>query len=540
LDNARSFFKYANKRLKHRDGIGPLASGSELVTDPPKQASVFQHYFGSVFTTTPLALPRLQRDNQIESPPLVFSAALVECKLSSLKPKASITPDGLPPILFKRLAGVLSEPLSLLFTRSLAEGEVPTAFRLSVVTPVFKKGDRKKPSNYRPVSQGSVMCLVMEKLIVDYLNGFLRSTSRLDPNQHGFTRGRSTCTQLLGVIQDWGEARARGQKVHCIYFDFSRAFDKVDHDLLILKLTSLGVRDTVVKWCKAYLRDRQFAVKVGNSFSSSSPCPSGVPQGSAAGPLFWAIYVLDIKDYIPEGVTYKLYADDLKIYVNVDSVGRCDLLQTAIDGVARWSIENGMEISVPKCACLKVGRGDFVYTLNGEIIPEVRTVRDLGVLVSNDLKFREHVAQVSRSASVICNLALRSFIVNKPEFYIKIYNALIIPKLLYCSAIWSPSLACDIELLEKVRGRFVRLVSERCVTDRESIVIPSVMDIHREADLNAVKRIFSSGEQGHFFNIVNNNLRGGPSIRSKCVAPTNIVNNLFSWRVISQDRPFIA
>ena len=199
---------------------------------------------------------------------------------------------------------------------------------------------------------------------------------------------------------------------------------------------------------------------------------------------------------------------------------------------------------MPKCATLKVGRSDFDYKLNGESIPEVRRMRDLGVLVTNDLKFREHTTHVVRSASVICNLALRSFIVKNVDFYIKLYNTLIVPRFLYCSAVWSPSLACDIALLEKVRRRFIRLVSNRCNISPSDVALPHIVDVHREADHRVLQRIFNAGEESKFFNIVNNNgLRAGPwSIRTKCVAPTNVINNLFpSWttRVVRQDRPFI-
>lgn len=461
--------------------------------------------------------------------------------MKGLKPKCSITPDGLPPILFKKLASVLCVPISMIFTRSLAESEVPDEFRQTIVTPIFKKGNRKLVNNYRPVAQGTVMCLLMEKLVIEYLEQFLRGTNQLDSHQHGFCKGRSTETQLLEVIQDWGEARARRRQIHCIYFDFSKAFDKVDHIRLLSKLRVLGIRSSVVGWCEAYLRSRNFVVKVDNSFSTSSPCPSGVPQGSALGPLLWTLYVLDIKDKIPVGVTYKLYADDLKIYVDVSDSqdDKCILLQKAADCVSDWAAENGMEISTPKCAVLKTGATGVDYRLNGLLIPEVSAMRDLGVLVSSDLKFRQHIAQVASSSAVICNLSLRSFAIKRPEYYEHLYNNLISPKLTYCSVIWTPSTVTDMTLLEKMRNRFVRMVAERCNVPRESIKIPTVQDLHRQCDERALKRIMKSPDTiVKFFNVNVNNRRSGLHLKTKCIPPVNTVNNLYSWRVVRQMHSF--
>ena len=503
-------------------------------------ANAFASFFSSVYVaSTHVSAPPTNAPEC--SPPLTFELSEVFSKLQTLPSKASVTPDNFPPIFFRNLSDVLAEPLAILFTRSLAEREVPNAFREALVTPIHKKGARKLLNNYRPVAQLSIMCIVMEKIVVDYLVQFLTISGQLDPEQHGFCKGKSTETQLLEATQDWGLALARKRSTHVVYFDFSKAFDKVDHGLLLNKMLTLGIRESVVEWCGSYLTDRCFSVRVQNSSSPFLSCASGVPQGSVLGPILWSIFILDIKEGLPPAVSYKLYADDLKIYLEVTDDTSCATLQAAVNAVQSWASENGMLISTEKCAVLKTRPHHFTYTLQGDPLPEVLCMRDLGVMISADLRFREHVTHVAKASSVLCNLVLRCFVIQRVEHYVQLYKALVEPKLLYCAPVWSPSLSGDMMILERVRTRYIRLVAYRCGVDREVIsrALTPVTELHRRADERAFMRTLRSENRDHFFDVSGNNLRSHYYVRAKAIAPTNIVNNLFSWRVVRKERSFI-
>lgn len=370
---------------------------------------------------------------------VVFSPDIVLIKLKRLKSKLSHTPDHLPPIIFKELSDVLAEPLSLLFTRSFEEGEVPSIFRESIVNPIHKKGARSLAENYRPIAQESIICLIMESIIADAIFNYLSVAGLLDPSQHGFTKGKSTATQLLEAAHDWALAKNHRNPLHCVYFDFSRAFDRVDHDLLMAKMASLGIGPRLIRWCRAYLTDRSFKVKVGNSISTSAYAPSGVPQGSCIGPLLYAIFCQDLKrlfDGVP--IQYKVYADDLKIYMEIKKPMDRHTLQEAINLVSLWATVNKMVLSTPKCALIKTMPDDHIYLLDGAQIPCVQYYKDLGIIFDRELKFRQHIVESAQMTSRMCNLLMRSFIVSVPEFYIKLYNTIIVPKWLYCSQVWAP------------------------------------------------------------------------------------------------------
>ena len=135
--------------------------------------------------------------------PLEFSEVDIFNKIKQLPTKCSLTPDFIPPIFYKKVSSAIVEPLHLIYCRSYEDGIVPSDFRKSIINPVHKKGLRSNINNYRPVSQSSIACIIFEKLLVDHIFNFLSSESLLDEEQHGFTRRKSTVTQLVGMVQDW-------------------------------------------------------------------------------------------------------------------------------------------------------------------------------------------------------------------------------------------------------------------------------------------------------------------------------------------------
>ena len=245
------------------------------------------------------------------------------------------------------------------------------------------------------------------------------------------------------------------------------------------------------------------------------------------------------------GVEFRLFADDIKTYCEVsDSLEESSLLQRASDGVLRWSQENGVELSVPKCAVIKTKADPVVYQLADIIIPEVTSIRDLGVTVTPDLKFRKHIIQVATSAATICNLIHRCFTIRRPDFYVNLYLTLVVPRITYCASVWAPSLLCDIKLLDAVRDKFIRRVADHCDVPRSTVTVPANKDLFEDADCRALRRLSVSDDLDKFFNVSINTRRSGIHLKTKCVAPDNVVNNLFSWRVARSKptltRPFIV
>jgi len=437
LKDSRTFYKYVNSRIKGHTPVGALQVNSAPCVSPIDKASALASHFASVFVAEPCSpeniLPREAFSVSFPDQDADLSEQSVYKILVQLKSSTNFTPDHVPTIFYKKFALFLAEPLSLIFQRSYSDGLVPNLFRQSIVTPIHKKGPKCLVSNYRPIAQGSIACKVMEKLLVQHLTNYLSKNNLLDLHQHGFVPNRSTCTQLLVMTQDWATFINNSESFHCVYFDQKSAFDKISQELLLRKLRSVGISERTISWYKSYLSERTFQVKVEDCLSKPCSAPTGVPQGSCLSPLLYTIFILDIANYIPAGVRYLIYADDLKIYCPIVSENSHKLLQTAVDGVSRWCLHNGMLLSPSKCVVLKHGFDTLEYMLNGQLLPSETITRDLGIFISPSLDFSFHICHTIKSAAIMLGTIFRCFTTRNPSVYICLYKCLTLAKFLYCS-----------------------------------------------------------------------------------------------------------
>ena len=425
LKDSRTFYQYVNSRIKGHVPVGVLQVDSVPCVTSASKASALASHFSSVFIAEYLPQNRHFETNVTIScidHPVDFSEFVVYKNLTKLKSNANHTPDHIPSVFYKKFALFLAKPLSLIYQRSYYDGTVPNVFCESIVTPIHKKGSKCSAANYRPVAQGSIACKVIEKILSKHLFNYLQKNMLFDCHQHGFVANLSTCTQLLTMTQDWAMFINSGLSFHCVYFDQKNAFDKIPHDLLLRKMQVLGIGEQTVHWCKSYLSNRSFKVKVDDSLSESFPAPTGVPQGSCLSPLLYTIFISDIRKYIPNGVHYLAYADDLKVYCPIFAEASHTLLQSAVDGVARWCYDNGMLLSPSKCVVMKHGSHHYDYFLGGKALPSADITRDLGILISPSLDFSEHLSQVIKSASIMIGTIFRCFSSRNAFIYIHYIN----------------------------------------------------------------------------------------------------------------------
>ena len=299
--------------------------------------------------------------------------------LLHLNEETSSGPDGLFPKVPKELAEVICFPLTEIYRKSFALGDIPTEWREAHITPLLKGGDKSQPTNYRPVSLTCVSLKVMEVIITGELQDYLSQHRLISDRQHGFRKSRSCLTNLLSAREDIEALVNAQEEVDVLYVVFSKAFDSVNHDLLLNKLEVVGVGGRLLVWLKSYLTQRRHAVKIGGKLSSWHSVVSGVPQGSVLGPCLFNIYVNELPSLLSNCV---MYADDLKFW-NSDP----EVLQRDLDILDVWSTQNVLPLNPAKCAILRIRRRSphQSYMLGGVELRTVDSIKDLGTMTRTNL-----------------------------------------------------------------------------------------------------------------------------------------------------------
>ena len=246
--------------------------------------------------------------------------------LSNLDPHKAIGPDSIPSRFLKEYADEITPALTLIFQASLQQGEVPQDWRQAYLTPIFKKGDRSSPANYRPISLTSVCSKVIEH---SQVMKHIEVHGILSDQQHGFRKRRSCDSQFIMTLQDLAAGMDEGQQIDAILPDFSKAFDKVPHERLAVKLRHYGIQGNLLQWIQSFLRDRCQQVRVEGQSSTSIPVVSGVPQGTVLGPLLFLLYINDLPQKVSS--TARLFADDSLLYLKISSPADAAELQRDLD-----------------------------------------------------------------------------------------------------------------------------------------------------------------------------------------------------------------
>ena len=249
--------------------------------------------------------------------------------LKNLNPNKSKGPDNINGLLLKNFAQSISYPLTILFNISFRTGSLPTEWKMVNIDPVYKKGDKNCIENYRPIPLTCIVSKIFEKCIRDELLSHCKDL--IYDTQHGFMPNKSCVTQLVPFSHDISLGLNVGELID-VYFDFAKAFDSINHDIILHKLKyQFGIDGHMFKFIKEYLRGRKQRVFVNRKFSSILDVKSGVPQGSILGPLLFVLVINDIHTKISDNTQIMLYADDTKIWRHIRTPADHEILQRDID-----------------------------------------------------------------------------------------------------------------------------------------------------------------------------------------------------------------
>jgi hypothetical protein len=365
----------------------------------------------------------------------------VEKALTQLNPTKAPGPDGIPTKILKDCAREIAPHLTKIFNASLEKGCLPKEWKDANVVPIYKKGKQTDPSNYRPISLLPVCSKILERLIYNKIIDEIRP--KISKYQHGFLAESSTNTQLLSFFSNINTIIDIKGESDIIYFDLSKAFDSVPHPPALAKLKSFGINSTLYTWFSDYLSYRRQRVVIDGQTSGWLPVTSGVPQGSILGPLLFLLYINDLPDVIGRDTLCGIFADDTKVARHIKTEEDMTALQQDINALKRWGDSWGLTFNPKKCKHLRVSTNQsdttLTYNLGGIELETVENMTDLGVIISSDLRWTEHINAMCRKAEgrlwmVIRTLGFYSSVPAKKTAYI----ALIRSVLEYGSSVWNP------------------------------------------------------------------------------------------------------
>ena len=542
--NPKAFWRYAGSRLKSRTGVEDLRTeGGNLTSNDQEKARVLNRFFFSVcIHEDPDDIPVLA--NLYDGPTVDdvdITVELVRNKLAQLKPSSAAGPDEIHPRVLCETADTISPRLATIFRESLDTGVLPRDWKLANVVPIYKKGQKDDPGNYRPVSLTSVPCKVLEGIIRDRLMAHLQSENLLSDAKHGFRPGRSCATQLLQAIEEWSNWIERSEPVDVLYLDLAKAFNTVPHGRLIEKVRAHGIGGKLLCWIEAFLSGRQQRVMVEGCQSGWAPVPSGVPQGSVLAPLLFLLFINDLPGVLSCGV--KIFADDSKLYRSVHASPGPLALQEDLDAASRWADAWKLEFNADKCKVLHIGRQNpqQVYHLKGTQMEQVAAEKDLGVYVDTELKFRKQAAAAVSKASRILSMILRSFQLIDKSTLPLLFKTLVRPHLEYGNIVWGPFNRTDQKLVERVQRRATKKIPELRdlpYTERlQALKLPSLYYRRRRGDMIAMYQMLHGGidlDSHDFFERSTARVTRGHSWRLlKPRAVTRVRRNAFSVRFIT-------
>ncbi len=513
-NNKRPFYAYVKKKTKSRATIGPLLNKDKIkVTTDKDMADVLNRFFCSVFTKdqgrqhpVTLAAP-VMSDFEV-------TAEMVKRKIDRLRPDSAAGPDGIGPKLLQELKEELAPVLAEVFNDSLRSGVVPSDWREANVTPIFKKGQKSDPGNYRPVSLTSVCCKLLEGLIKDKLMEHFQQHDLILSSQHGFMPGRSCTTNLLEFFEVVTAAVDEGKPVDVVFLDFAKAFDKVPKGPLLAKLQQMGVGGQTLNWIKNWLSDRKQRVVINGQASDWGDVDSGFPQGSILGPVLFVVHINDIDLAVKLLEIIRKFADDTKLGQIVATQEQRDGLQAALSSLMDWATDWGMEFNVKKCKVMHIGHNNQkqAYHMGGEVLQVTEEEKDVGVTVSKNLKPSAQCARAARTATLILGQISRAFHFRDRNVFLRLYKQYVLPHLEFASPAWSPWTMADKEVLERVQEKAIRMVSgldSRSYEARlKELGMLSLEERRHQTDMVQLYKIihgYDSVDASHWFQHVNSN-----------------------------------
>ena len=451
----KRFWSYIKSTKRDSSGVSTLITNNESMESSKQKAEALNKQFESVFTNEDMNnIPDLGKTTTPDIRSINIKVEGVAKLLKNINPKKANGPDQISCRILKETATEIAPYLKLIFDKTLEENDVPKDWKMANITALYKKGDKSKPVNYRPVSLTSVPCKLLEHIIFKHIMEHLEEHNILVDFQHGFRQGRSCESQLIITVEEIARSLDNKQQVDLLILDFSKAFDTVPHTRLLNKLEHYGINGNINGWIKSWLTQREQKVLVEGEESSAV-------QGTVLGPLMFLLYINDIGNNISSHI--RLFADDSLLYLAVSTRDDCEKLQRDLTSLVKWSETWQMVFNATKCYVLRICKGRntilYPYSMNGHILDSVTHNPYLGVEFTSTLSWELHINNIVNKANRSLGFLRRNLGKFPENVKRQAYLALVRPHLEYASSVWDPYLQKHKDQLEMVQRRSARFIS---------------------------------------------------------------------------------
>lgn len=496
-NNSKPFWRYMKSKKEDNMGISPLLSMGKLVSDSARKAEILVDQFSSVFTQgNDNSKPKVSKylENPIDK--LTITVEGTRKLLDNIVTSKATGPDNIPNRVLKECSSELAPGICELFQRSIDTGCIPDDWTNANVAPLFKKGDRHQASNYRPVSLTSVLSKLLEHIVCKHMLNYFDKNNILTSLNHGFRRGYSCETQLAVTFDDLAKNFDQNLQTDIAILDFSKAFDTVPHRKLLHKLDSYGIRGNLHRWIESFLCFRKMRVVVEGQTSRDVHVVSGVPQGTVLGPLLFLCHINDLPESVSSQV--RLFADDCLLYRPIRSRDDHNILQRDLHNLEKWADTWGMRFNATKCYILSVNKSSsYFYDLNNTVLKDVVNNPYLGLAISNDLKWTNHINNICKKASSTIGFIRRNLRHSPTKCRRTAYISLVRSTLEYGAVVWDPFLQSDIDKLEKIQRKAARFISgdyksrdRGCVTRMlENLDLPLLQERRKQLRLTFMFKV---------------------------------------------------
>ena len=494
-----------NKKSKTTN-ISSISIEGKHISSSAGIAESMNNFFCTIGETLSGKIPRaknplLENDYDVNPLKTMFNFHVIDTfqlgkVFGKLKTSKGCGNDGIASCFLKIALPVISESLCDIFNLSIATGCFPDSWKIARVAPIFKSGQPDDRSNYRPISVLPVLARVFEKLIHNQLYDYLDRNKHLFSNQSGFRALHSVVTCLLHNTDDWYVNMDDGRYTANIFIDLKKAFDTVDHDILLAKLRKYGVENLEHSWFTSYLSNRKQFCKVNRICSKTKDIHCGVPQGSCLGPLLFLIYINDLPFALKKGKV-TMYADDTSIsYSSSSLVDIEQTLDSELNDLKLWMQGNKLSLNVLKTQAMVVGSKPKIkkitdkivdhpkFFIGGSQVENVDRAKYLGVIIDKNLNWEEHISNVRTKVSRAIGFLKYSRKFLPQNTLSKMYSGIVEPHFRFCCSVWGCCGVTKLQTLQKLQNRAARIVTKSnfdtpSIDLIQSLNWPTVSDIIR-------------------------------------------------------------